>query len=350
MLLSLIFLGLFAHEKTNNPTNEVAVSILVAARNEAHQIIRCLMSLEKINYPTHLLEILIGDDQSEDDTASVVKEYIKDKPHFKLISITKNIGKAKGKANVLAQLAHRAQGEYIFVTDADIEVKPTWVMDLLQHFDQETGVVSGTTTTEGHAGFMAPYQQIDWLYFSSLLASFSNLGLPCTAVGNNMAIRKSVYIETGGYEALDFSIVEDYKLFDAIRKLGWKCKNIYDSESLNISTSAATLMALLHQRKRWIIGAKELPIYWKIILGLYGLYIPILIGSFILNPLLGFCIFLTKAFLQTAMVMYAAAKVKISVRLYNAALFEFYLLYTNIFIYTFTLLPLGVIWKGRKYN
>ena len=84
------------------------ISILIAARNEALNILDCLQSIHNLRYPKDSLQVLIGDDQSEDDTAQLVKNYITDKPYMHLHRIEKTIGKAKGKANVLAQLAHQA--------------------------------------------------------------------------------------------------------------------------------------------------------------------------------------------------------------------------------------------------
>jgi glycosyltransferase involved in cell wall biosynthesis len=78
-----------------------------------------------LSFPASDLEVLIGNDDSEDRTALLVEEFIKDKPNFRQFHIRHTIGLARGKANVLAQLAMQAEGEYFFITDADIEVPPT---------------------------------------------------------------------------------------------------------------------------------------------------------------------------------------------------------------------------------
>src|SRR4051794_40849265 len=85
---------------------KVKVSILIAARNEANNIERCLTSITRLNYPADLIEVLIGNDGSTDETAKIVETFIADKPNFKLVSITEKLGQAHGKGNVLAHLAH----------------------------------------------------------------------------------------------------------------------------------------------------------------------------------------------------------------------------------------------------
>ena len=58
-----------------NSTTLTKLSIIIPARNEAANIENCINSILANNYPTHLLEIIVVDDHSEDETASLVKKY-----------------------------------------------------------------------------------------------------------------------------------------------------------------------------------------------------------------------------------------------------------------------------------
>ncbi len=98
------------------------ISILLAVRNEEKNILRCLSALAEQDYPINDMEILIGNDQSEDRSKELILDFIKEKPHFKLIDIQGNMGTAKGKGNVIAHLAHQAKGDYFLITDADVAV------------------------------------------------------------------------------------------------------------------------------------------------------------------------------------------------------------------------------------
>ena len=49
------------------------------------------------------------------------------KPKFRLYSIDKTVGKGRGKANVLGQLAHHATGEFYFITDVDVKLPANWI-------------------------------------------------------------------------------------------------------------------------------------------------------------------------------------------------------------------------------
>ena len=58
--------------KRPRDADQPRVSVLVPARNEAHQIALCLESLTSQTYRN--LEVIVLDDCSEDDTAGVAKE------------------------------------------------------------------------------------------------------------------------------------------------------------------------------------------------------------------------------------------------------------------------------------
>ena len=69
--------------KTELTAEQPFVSIIVAAHNEAKNIAVCLDSLLNQDYPEEKMEIIIVDDRSTDDTASIVKEY---EQNYKFIS------------------------------------------------------------------------------------------------------------------------------------------------------------------------------------------------------------------------------------------------------------------------
>ena len=104
------------------------ISIFIAARNEEAALPRCLASVRALSYPAHLLEVLVGDDASTDRTRAVTEAAMQGfAGHFQVVTITDTLGQARGKANVLAHLAHLATTDYWLLTDADIAVPPTWV-------------------------------------------------------------------------------------------------------------------------------------------------------------------------------------------------------------------------------
>lgn len=332
------------------PENELPrISILIAARNEERNIAKCLKAIQQLYYPTHLLDVWIGNDASEDKTADIVQKYIADKPHMHLLNITQPVGNAKGKANVLAQLAAQAQGEILFITDADITVNRNWVSSIVPYFSIKTmGLVSGTTVVKDK-GYMGRMQEVDWLYFMGMLKAFANLGMRCTAVGNNMAVRKTAYLQTGGYENLPFSITEDYILYKEVRKHKWQTANILTAPSLNRSAAVCTFATLLQQRKRWLTGAKQLPMYWWLVFGLFGLFWPALLILAYYNPVGAAIIYGFKLSLQTATIVWLQHRLQIKKNIDYLLGFEYYSAFVSLATQVFFLLPIRIQWKKRSY-
>ena len=326
------------------------ISLFVAARNEEKNILRCLKSLYELNYPTTKINVLIGNDDSEDNTQKQVENFIKNKPQFSLHTITSTIGKARGKANVLAQLAHHATGEIYLITDADIAVGKNWAREMVSYFtDEKIAIVSGITLVEDKGTF-GRMQEIDWMYFMGLLKSSANFGLKCTAVGNNMAISKSAYWDVGGYESLDFSVTEDYKLYKEVRKRGWNTKNILSNNTINKSVAIKNFKQLMHQRKRWLMGARELPFYWWILFSLFGAFGPAIIFVLFIDIKLGIIIYFIKLALQSSSIFLLQDKMNVRKNFDYLMTYELYSIFISVATQIFFFFPTRLQWKNRSYK
>ena len=56
-------------------TADLHVAVIVPARNEEERLPRCLDSLLEQNYPKHLLDVIIVNDHSEDNTLQIAQRY-----------------------------------------------------------------------------------------------------------------------------------------------------------------------------------------------------------------------------------------------------------------------------------
>ena len=349
-LFSLVSILQHTDKKLEKRKDFPMVSILLAARNEEQLIIRNVTALEQLHYPKDKLEILIGNDESTDNTAQLVTDFIQDKPHFQLFHIDKTVGKGRGKANVLGQLAHKASGEFYFITDVDVKLPQNWILALLQEFTDGVGLVSGTTKCE-RGSLFATLQSIDWLHFMGYIKAFANAGVGCTSVGNNMAVRAEAYWQTGGYEEIDFSITEDYKLFKEVTSRGWQWRTIMGEDSLGLAWYIPSIKEMLHQRKRWLIGARELPLNWKGMIILYGLFIPVVLAIFWFNSRLAFAIWISKFLVQSVFIIFLClATERRPFSFLYLLVYEFYVILNTAATAIFYWLPIKSVWKGREYN
>lgn len=331
------------------PKDWPLISILVAARDEEANLPACLDALVHLDYPKDKLLIIIGNDQSVDQTEAIAISYAQKNPYIKVVNIVENGSGLKAKARVMAQMDQHAVGDFLLITDADVQVKPQWAKYLIRHMKPETGVASGTTMVSG-ASVYNKLQGIDWAYFMGLLNVISYNGVPATAVGNNMIVRKEAYWATGGYAAIKFSITEDYRLYNEVCNLGWKWDNIMIPEVLATSAPVEGFMTLLHQRKRWLSGGKELPWYWWILFGVFGLYYFVIPALLILSPIVGIVLVAVKFMLQCTQIdkIFRLVGEK-PPKWHQHLLYEGYLFLVTITTALFFALPFKTMWKGRKY-
>jgi cellulose synthase/poly-beta-1,6-N-acetylglucosamine synthase-like glycosyltransferase len=320
----------------------------LAARNEEANIERCLQSLNALQFPHESLEICIGDDDSSDNTAEIIKEYIKDKPHFKYYRISEQTVGLKGKANVLAQLAHKSNSKYLFFCDADIAVPSTWINEMLSQFKENTGIVVGLTRMK-KGDFFADFLSLEWFFTLTVMRFFALFNVGITGMGNNMAVTRKAYDSVGGYEKIGFSIVEDYALFMAIVKNKYDFVQTYIPGVIAVSEPLTSFKELTVQRKRWMHGIMQSPLVLRICLIISALLIPVIAIIAIWDPERSVSMVIQNYSLITAIVMVPVIVLKQKDLWKTVFFFWFYLIGISILMLVIHMLPGKTSWKERTY-
>jgi cellulose synthase/poly-beta-1,6-N-acetylglucosamine synthase-like glycosyltransferase len=349
LYLALLLLFLFNRPSYSLRSATPPVSILIAVRNEESTIRECLAAIEMLEYPPDKIEVLIGDDQSSDRTWDVISSYRPAGFSYRCVRITETLGQARGKGNVLAHLAHLATSDFLFITDADIKVPPSWITSMLSQLRGKVGIVTGITTITGSRLFYR-LQAIDWLYSLGLMQAVTEAGLPVSTMGNNMLISRPAYTSVGGFEGIPFSVTEDVMLFREILKQGWGFRNVFHRNVLAVSAPAPDVAALLHQRKRWMKGSMNLPWYMVAILTLHSAYYPIVLPFFLhAGVAVTLLIFFSKLALQTIYIKLCLRRLQLPASLPLLLFFEVYQLVLSLVLIAFFFLPVRISWKGRRY-
>jgi cellulose synthase/poly-beta-1,6-N-acetylglucosamine synthase-like glycosyltransferase len=324
------------------------ISILLAVRNEVHTVNYTLNSLEGLNYPKDKYEVLMGDDDSDDGSTIILNTWDKETNNFFYISIESRKDNLDAKANVLAQLADKARGEYLMVTDADAQVPETWIEKHLACLKQGVGIQSGFSLIKAES-FFSSMQMLDWGLALGMVKIVSGWNIPVTGVGNNMIFSKEAYEKVGGYRSIPFSITEDFALFREVIKYGFNFQQLANEESLVRTKAISGFWNLLNQRKRWMRGAMELPAFMKALLIIQALYFPSMLIMIFINPLVAIPLFGLKTTIQSLFISKIMDRLNQYIPLGHLFIFEVYNGVLSIAVMIFYLLPLPVKWKGRKY-
>lgn len=117
----------FSSALENNPK----VSVIVPIYNTAAYLPSCLNSIIRQSYQN--LEIILIDDGSTDNSALIVDQYVRKDPRITAFH-QKNSGQSSAR-NFGLQIA---SGEYTCFIDADDELKPSFIKDLLAAISENT--------------------------------------------------------------------------------------------------------------------------------------------------------------------------------------------------------------------
>jgi len=105
------------------------LSIIIPLYNEENLICDLLNELLLVKFPSFVekTEIIIVDDQSTDDSFSVVEKYAKEKTGIKILRQPAN----KGKGFAVKTGIQQAAGDVILIQDADMELSPADIPSML---------------------------------------------------------------------------------------------------------------------------------------------------------------------------------------------------------------------------
>ncbi len=104
-------------------SSDKTISVLIPARNEENNIANLLTDLSKSN--GNITEIVVFDDNSDDNTAQIVRTFSTNDSRIRLIQSVVLPEGWLGKNNACHQLALQAKGDYLLFLDADVRIKNT---------------------------------------------------------------------------------------------------------------------------------------------------------------------------------------------------------------------------------
>jgi len=340
---------------SNNPSDEF-VSVIIPFRNEEDNILNSLKSISDQNYPKEKYEVIYIDDNSEDNSFNVLKNY--SLPENIKILKSPYSDKTRGHKKIALEYAiEKSKGEIIVTTDADCIHSKKWLSTLISCFDSQTAFVSGPVQFISNGRLFDQLQKIE---FSSLIlvgAGLIGIKKPIICNAANLGFRKSVFNEVGGYDDnKKISSGDDEFLMQKIsRKTNYKINFCFDKNAISYTKPNKTINDFYQQRKRWASKGfyyKELSIVIKLIfIFLFYLGIPfqIIMGILFNN------IFIVSAFISLTLKFLFEYKIvqKDCAKLWDRSPIKYFILAEIIHIPYIIIAGLSGIfgnykWKGRK--
>lgn len=233
------------------------VSIIVPAYNEEVNAVATIRNLLLQDYPR--FSILFVDDGSKDETFRRVSEAFRDEPRVQVF--TKPNG---GKASALNYGIAQADHEYVVCIDADTQLMPDAVYQLMKYFSpQHPGkdpvvAVAGNVKVGNEKNLLTKWQSIEYTTAQNFdRRAFDRLNCISVIPGAIGAFSKQAVIDAGGFTT--DTLAEDCDLTIRLLRNGGVVRSA--SHAVAVTEAPETLRQFMKQRFRWSYGIMQS--FWK---------------------------------------------------------------------------------------
>ncbi|MEM6726314.1 MAG: glycosyltransferase [Bacteroidota bacterium] len=227
------------------------VSVILCAKNEAENLKLHLPAILNQIYPS--FEVIVVDDQSSDGSQELLKQLQKQHPKLKILTIGQEEDSGAGKKYALSRGIQSAQYEVVLLTDADCQVaSPNWITRMVEGLTPGKDIVLGYGPYTKTTGWVNRFTRFETVYAAIQYFSFASWGMPYMAVGRNLAYRKRLFEEIGGFKSHETVISGDDDLFIRDAANPFNVSLVQDTEAFTYSASKENWRSYLRQKSRHI--------------------------------------------------------------------------------------------------
>lgn len=257
------------------------VSIIMPCYNEAENIGEAIESLMNLNYPKNMLEIIIVDDKSTDNSVEVIKKYSEKYENVKLIVNKKNSGGAAEPTNIGIKAA---KYNYIAIADSDSAPESDSLKKMIGFLQKEKEVAAVTCSivSKKPETFIQKLQAIEYVVIGFGRKLLDLVDAVYVTPGPFSLYKKEVLIKVGLFDTKN--LTQDIEIVWRLLSHGYKARMCLAAKVY--TTTPEKFKAWWKQRVRWNIGGTQTLIKYKKLLFKKGM-----LGAFII-PFFSFSLFL----------------------------------------------------------
>lgn len=188
---------IFQLNKNSLPVSTPKLSLIIAAKNEEHNIPSLIESIENLNYPKENFEVIIVDDNSDDKTAQLIQSGITGKSNFTFVKA--DIKELEGKKGALNIGIKKSKYNFIVITDADCRPGVNWLNSVAGALDYGYDFVFGVAPITAGPSLVEKLSAFENLRNTYLTISAVGMNIPYSAAARSFAFRKSSFQRLGGF-------------------------------------------------------------------------------------------------------------------------------------------------------
>jgi len=257
----------FLNPQKKSASNEIPISVIIAARNESHNLQENLRFILEQDYSN--FEVIVVNNNSSDDSYQVLSALKKGYNHLEIIEFNNPEHVRQGKKLPLTLGIKAAKNEHFLLTDADCKPKSNqWIKKMARGF-KEKEIILGYGPYSKNSGLLNFIIRFDTAWIGMNYFSFALNDLAYMGVGRNLAYTKSAYQAVDGYKSHHMLASGDDDLFiqEASKKslLGIEIH----ADTHCFSPSKNTWSEWVHQKSRHFTTTPKYSFIKKLLLATY---------------------------------------------------------------------------------
>lgn len=233
---------------------KTAFTIVVPFRNEEKNLNKLLQSLSQLNYPISLVQIVMVDDFSKDDSVRIYNQWRMN--HQKVdTTLLENLTLSYSpKKDALTRAIPIAKHDWIVTTDADCIVNQNWLLTLDRYIRQnDCEMIVGAVMYKTKNNWFHHFQQLDLMSLQGTTIGSFGIGKPFMCNGANFAYTKKFFTEMGGFGGInDKASGDDVLLLQKAVNVNLEKVHYLKNKDIIVKTQPENdLFKLFMQRVRW---------------------------------------------------------------------------------------------------
>lgn len=237
-------------------THRTSISVIIPARNEQQNIRQCLESVLAQDYPRALLEVIVVNDHSTDETENIVRSF--EPQGVKCINLSDSIGEGaivnSYKKQALTAGINASKGQLIVTTDADCTAGKNWLRCIAGIYEQKgSAMIIAPVSFTDNGSIVEVFQSLDFMSMQGITVATLHYKLGNMSNGANLAFARDKFDAVGGYKGIDhIASGDDYLLMNKMSKQFHDSIHYLKSEEAIVSTPPQPdWHSFLQQRIRW---------------------------------------------------------------------------------------------------
>lgn len=231
-----------------NPDYKPFVTVMIPAHNEESVIGTTVQNILNMDYEN--FEVIVIDDRSSDNTATVIKDL--ENRFDKVTALIRTPDAFPGKSAVLNDAFKIAKGEAVLVFDADATVDPDFLSKLIPHLEpKDVGAVQARKVIRNkNHNLLTRCQNNEYTMDAHFQVGRDSIKGAVELRGNGELIKRQAIEDIGGWN--NHTIVDDLDMSTRLHIKGWDIRFCLDA--VVYEEGIIYLKPLYRQRRRWLEG------------------------------------------------------------------------------------------------